>query len=411
MLEKTQSFLLNLFPCEDGVLPFDRELLFESCAAWMADRLFALGPVTVLSPHQGAYGRSETVITGSYDNPVQALRDNLDLLDCETAIVCDAPAPELVEKDYGELEFMHVAQNAALTELVADHQESGMRSLHLMAFDVPKLRRALQKSEAPTLLQLALEMKRNGFKLSTISTHHGRAVTTAEEAYETQRLLQRRINLALLNKGVQFLDLDHVYVSRDSAVGAGCTLLPGTIIRGGSQVEAGCTIGPNTLLDQAVIGPGTTVNSSQVLESSVGEKSTVGPFAYIRPGCQVGAGARIGDFVELKKSSIGDGTKVSHLTYIGDAKVGERVNFGCGTVVVNYDGFGKYETRIGDDAFIGCNTNLVAPVSVGRGAFTAAGTTVTEDVPDDALAIGRARQENRADWAARNREKKGGQAQ
>ena len=171
----------------------------------------------------------------------------------------------------------------------------------------------------------------------------------------------------------------------------------------GCKVGAGAVIGPNTILEKAEIGAGTTVNNSQVYESTVGSNTTVGPFAYIRPQSVVGDGCRIGDFVELKKSTIGNGTKVSHLTYIGDATVGERVNFGCGTVVVNYDGYHKYRTEIGDDCFIGCNTNLVSPVKLGDRAFTAAGTTVTKDVPAGALSVARSRQTNLEGWNDRRR--------
>ena len=125
-------------------------------------------------------------------------------------------------------------------------------------------------------------------------------------------------------------------------------------------------------------------------------------FAYLRPGSKVGAGCRIGDFVELKNAVIGDGTKVPHLTYVGDAQIGERANIGCGVVFVNYDGHKKHRTTVGDGAFIGCNTNLVAPVTVGRGAYTAAGSTITEDVPEDALAIARCRQTNKDGWVRKH---------
>ena len=137
----------------------------------------------------------------------------------------------------------------------------------------------------------------------------------------------------------------------------------------------------------------------------MGKFTSVGPFAYIRPNCTIGDHIKLGDFVEVKNSVIGDGTKVSHLTYIGDSDVGRNCNFGCGTVTVNYDRVKKYRTTIGDDCFIGCNTNLVAPVTLGDGAYTAAGTTVTDNVPSQALAIGRARQSNKRDWAARNKVK------
>ena len=134
------------------------------------------------------------------------------------------------------------------------------------------------------------------------------------------------------------------------------------------------------------------------MDSSIDEGTTVGPFAYIRPNCNVGKNVRVGDFVELKNSNIGDGTKISHLTYVGDSDVGQNINFGCGTVTVNYDGKKKYRTVIEDNAFIGCNTNLVAPVKVGKGAYTAAGSTITEDVPENSLAIARERQVVKENW-------------
>lgn len=222
-------------------------------------------------------------------------------------------------------------------------------------------------------------------------------------AYLAQLALIRRVNFALIQKGVQLFDPANTYIAPDADIAPGATILPGCHIRPGCKVGAGAVIGPNTILEKAEIGAGTMVNNSQVYESKVGEKVTVGPFAYIRPQCVVGDGCRIGDFVELKKSTIGNGTKVSHLTYIGDATVGERVNFGCGTVVVNYDGYHKYQTVIGDDCFIGCNTNLVSPVTLGDRVFTAAGTTVTKDVPAGALSVARARQTNLEGWNDRRR--------
>ncbi len=231
------------------------------------------------------------------------------------------------------------------------------------------------------------------------------AISTAEELYGYQKAIVRTRLLALMRAGVQIWDPDNCYVSPTADLGAGVTLMPGTMILGRSTVGAGCVIGPNALLDNARIGAETRINSSQIYDSTLGAGGTVGPFAYIRPGCVIGDRTRIGDFVELKNSTIGDGTKVSHLTYVGDSDVGQKVNFGCGTVTVNYDGLHKYRTTIGDNAFIGCNTNLVAPVSVGESAYTGAGTTITEDVPAGALAIGRPRQVNKKDWVVKHRKK------
>ena len=214
------------------------------------------------------------------------------------------------------------------------------------------------------------------------------------------------VRRALAENGVIMLDASAVWVEPTVKVGKGTVLLPGTILRGNTVIGEGCTIGPNTMLTDCVVGDRAAVNSSQGTGSTIGEDSTVGPFAYIRPGCTVGCGCRIGDFVELKNSVIGDGTKVSHLTYVGDSDVGRRVNFGCGTVTVNYDGNHKYRTTIGDDVFLGCNTNLIAPVTVEDGAYIAAGSTITEDIPSDALAIARARQSVKPDWAKKHRAKK-----
>ena len=207
-------------------------------------------------------------------------------------------------------------------------------------------------------------------------------------------------------RGVRFLDPHTAYIDPTVEIGKGTLILPGTILKGNTVIGENCEIGPNTMIRDCVIGHDTTVNASQLNESTVGNHTNVGPFAYLRPNSHVGDEVKVGDFVEVKNSTIGNGTKISHLTYVGDSDVGKHVNFGCGTVTVNYDGNYKYRTTIGDHCFIGCNTNLVAPVTVEDGAFTAAGTTVTDRVPADALAIGRVRQENKDGWAVRHRAKK-----
>ena len=153
-----------------------------------------------------------------------------------------------------------------------------------------------------------------------------------------------------------------------------------------------------------MVGDGSVVNASQIYESTLGREVHVGPFAHVRPHCEIGDGCKVGAFVEVKNAVFGEGTKMSHLTYVGDADVGSRVNFGCGTITSNYDGFRKHRTVIGDDVFVGCNTNLVPPVTVGKGAYIAAGTTVTRDVEPDSLAIGRVRQETKPGWAKARRD-------
>ena len=230
-----------------------------------------------------------------------------------------------------------------------------------------------------------------------------------EELAAAQPMCRQKILQKLLAAGVRILDTNNCYVDPRVKIGAGTELLPGTILRGRTVIGANCTIGPNTMLSDCAVGDETEVNASQATRSRIGGHTSVGPFAYLRPDSVVGDHVRVGDFVEIKNSVIGNGTKISHLTYVGDSDVGERVNFGCGTVTTNYDGFRKYRCVIGDDVFLGCNTNLIAPVTVGRGSYTAAGSTVTEDVPEDALAVARARQKNINGWAAKNRELKSGE--
>lgn len=236
----------------------------------------------------------------------------------------------------------------------------------------------------------------------------GRAVYRLESRLDVMdvQAVARRLTVArLVRGGVRVIDPDSVYAGPDVTVGGGTVLLPGTILRGKTVIGRDCEIGPNTMIRDCTVGERVSVNSSQLNESTVESDTTIGPFAYVRPNCRVGAHVKVGDFVELKNSNIGDETKISHLTYVGDSDVGRHVNFGCGTVTVNYDGAAKFRTTIGDNAFIGCNTNLVAPVKVGDGAYTAAGSTITDDVPADSLAIARSVQTIKKQWAARHRKK------
>lgn len=224
-----------------------------------------------------------------------------------------------------------------------------------------------------------------------------------ETVAELEPLLRERITRRHLQNGVRILDPAAVYIDPRVTIGRGTLLLPGTILQGTAAVGEDCVLGPNAVVNGCTLGSGVTVNASQINDSTLGDGCDVGPYAHIRPNCTVGPRCHIGAFVQLKNCVLGEGTKMSHLTYVGDADVGSGVNFGCGTVTTNYDGFHKFRCTIGDHAFIGCNTNLVAPVTVGDGAYIAAGATITKDVPADALAVARARQENKDGWAARRR--------
>lgn len=223
----------------------------------------------------------------------------------------------------------------------------------------------------------------------------------ALKKYKEQEERRLQINLRHLEQGVEFADLRAAFIDEDVEIGRGTFIGPCVTLKGKTVIGENCIIGQNSRIEDCRIADGVEIQSSVLLESSVGEGTKVGPFAYVRPGSSVGAHCKIGDFVEVKNSDFGDGSKASHLTYIGDSDVGRDVNLGCGVVFVNYDGTKKYRSTVGDGAFIGCNSNLVSPVSVGAGAYIGAGSTVTEDVEADALYIARAKGVVKEGWVSR----------
>jgi bifunctional UDP-N-acetylglucosamine pyrophosphorylase/glucosamine-1-phosphate N-acetyltransferase len=213
---------------------------------------------------------------------------------------------------------------------------------------------------------------------------------------------------ALIAAGVRVEDPASTLVGEEVVVEPGAVLRPFTILEGRTVVRAGAVVGPFVRLVDVEVGPAAQILDHCLLRESVVEEGTsVGPFAHFRPGCRVGPRAKIGNFVELKKTLIGEGTKAQHLSYLGDATVGPGVNVGAGTITCNYDGTKKSPTRIEAGAFVGSDTTRVAPVTVGEGSYVAAGSTITEDVPKDALALGRARQVTKPGWAARRRARLG----
>ncbi|MBH5320725.1 bifunctional UDP-N-acetylglucosamine diphosphorylase/glucosamine-1-phosphate N-acetyltransferase GlmU [Paenibacillus sp. GSMTC-2017] len=216
---------------------------------------------------------------------------------------------------------------------------------------------------------------------------------------EAERFMKERINRQHLLNGVTIIDPSSTYIEAGVQIGSDTVLYPGTFLRSGTIIGTDCVIGPSADIANSTVADGVTITYSVVADSVIGEESSVGPYANLRPGTKIGKGCKVGDFVELKNASLDDGSKVSHLSYIGDAKIGKDVNVGCGAITVNYDGFNKALTEIGDNAFIGSNANLIAPVKIGDGAYVVAGTTVTQDVPAGDLAIARERQVNKPGYA------------
>lgn len=222
------------------------------------------------------------------------------------------------------------------------------------------------------------------------------ALSKAEAAY------RERVNEYHMRNGVTLIDPASTYIEADVQIGMDTIIEPGVHLGKGTVIGEDTVIGQYSDVNNSTIGNRTTIKQSVVNDATVGDDTTVGPFAQLRPNAHLGNEVKVGNFVEVKKAELKDGAKVSHLSYIGDAEIGERTNVGCGSITVNYDGKNKFKTIIGKDSFIGCNTNLVAPVTVGDGVLIAAGSTITDDIPNDSLALARARQTTKPGYLNKN---------
>ena len=237
-----------------------------------------------------------------------------------------------------------------------------------------------------------------------------RGVNTRPELVELRALMQARIHHAHGLAGVTILDPQTTYIDAGVKIGLDTTIHPFTLLSGVTDIGQNCEIGPGARISDSRLGDGVSVRDSHVTASEVGDDCRIGPFANLRPGTVLGRAVKLGDFVETKNATLGDGVSAGHLSYLGDAEIGARTNIGAGTITCNYDGENKHRTVIGADAFIGTHSTLVAPVTLGEGAWTAAGSAITENVPAGALGIGRARQVNKEGWArAKRRHKSGGE--
>jgi len=231
-----------------------------------------------------------------------------------------------------------------------------------------------------------------------------RGINSRTELAEVSRLVRQTKNEELMAAGVTLVDPATTYVEPDVEIGPDTIVHPGVTIEGSTKIGAACEIQANVRIADSEIGDRVTINNfCLIVGARVADGAAVGPFAHLRPDSDVGEGAKVGNFVELKKTSLGAGSKVNHLSYLGDATVGEGVNVGAGTITCNYDGVNKHRTVIEDGAFIGIDTQLIAPVTVGKGAYVGAGSSITQDVPPGALGIARGRQTNIEGWADRKK--------
>jgi len=283
-------------------------------------------------------------------------------------------------------------------------------------FDVKALKAALKKVKTDNsqnefyLTDVAAITNSNGGKVIGYwagSKMEAMGINSRVDLSRAEWVIRYKTNGRLMTSGVTIIDPGSTYIDSSVSIGRDTTVYPGNHITGDTKIGEGCTLMPGCIIDNCTIGDGVTIKPYSVLEKAVIEHgAAIGPFAHLRPGSTVGDGARVGNFVELKKTVLGRGSKASHLSYLGDAVIGNEVNIGAGTITCNYDGYNKFQTVIGDGTFVGSDTQFIAPVTVGKGAVIAAGTTVTKDVPGDALAISRTPQTNKHGWAAKNRQMK-----
>ncbi len=318
-----------------------------------------------------------------------------------TSLIQDPTGYGRIIRNGNEIERIVEHKDCNEDEIKVNEINAGM-----YCFDIKALLGALEKLSNNNaqgeyyLTDVISILKSEGKKLGAVITEFDETlgVNSRAELAQAEVIMRKVINKKHLDNGVTIIDPSNTYIGVDVIIGQDTIIYPGNVLEGKSEIGTDCVLYPNSRIDSSVIGNEVEIQSSVILQSKIGDNTTVGPFAYVRPESNIGDKVRIGDFVEIKKSTIGNNTKVSHLTYIGDAEVGENCNFGCGTVVVNYDGKNKNKTIIGDNSFIGCNTNLVSPVEVKDNTYIAAGSTITKEVPEGSLAIARAKQVNIEGW-------------
>lgn len=318
----------------------------------------------------------------------------------ERVIINWADQPLILTETLEQLLNKHIAQGnnaTALFTCTGDASiyvfDSSVLLQQLNQLDVLNLTRDVIKKIFQSIKNTNKSISEDNIQFLVVDDRVKLSIATSE--------IKSRIIKDIMLSGVTVVDPESTYIDADVSIGEDTTILPNTIIEGNTAVGEDCIIGPNSKISNCNIGDNVEVVNSVAIDSSIGDETHVGPFAYLRPGSVVGSKVKIGDFVELKKAIIGDRTKISHLTYVGDAEIGKNVNIGCGVVVVNYDGKHKNKTVVEDNSFIGCNTNLISPVVVHNDAYTAAGSTITDDVPAYSLAIARERQVVKQDWVTK----------
>jgi bifunctional UDP-N-acetylglucosamine pyrophosphorylase / glucosamine-1-phosphate N-acetyltransferase len=377
----------------------------------------------LLQAEQALTGASGTVVLLSGDVPLLRPATLRSLVErhqasgaAATVLTATVPAPDgygrIVRDESGRIARIVEHKDATAAERALGEINSG-----IYAFDLAPLFDALRTIGSANaqgeyyLPDMVTIYRSRGLVVETLTLEDPReilGVNSRKELAEVATILRTAKNDDLMAAGVTIVDPASTFIDPDVTVGADTIIRPGVYLEGRTRIGAGCEIHSGVRIVDSTIEDGVVINNFCVIvESVIRQGARVGPFAHIRPQSDVGESAHVGNFVELKKTTMGRGSKANHLSYLGDATLGEKVNVGAGTITCNYDGAAKHPTVIEDGAFIGSDTQLVAPVRVGRGAYVAAGSSITKDVPADALAVARGKQVNKEGWAARKRAKRG----
>lgn len=309
----------------------------------------------------------------------------------------------IIRDNKGRAAFIVEQRDATETQKTVREVNSGVYAIESGAFPLLKKIKPNNSKGEYYLTDIIGIARDGGLRLDAFCTGFEDefiGVNTIEELENAGRIMKRRIIKKFSDRGVHFIEKSSIFISSDTEIGAETNVYPNVHLEGKTSIGKGCTIYPNVRILDSIIEDGAVIKDSTLIEESiVKRKASVGPFAHIRPGSVIGEKAKIGNFVEVKKSVIGPGTKASHLSYLGDALIGKDVNIGAGTITCNYDGHKKYLTTIEDGVFVGSDTQFVAPVKIGKGAYVGAGSTITADVPSHALALSRVKQRNIEGWA------------
>ena len=381
------------------------EVLFQPLLLWSIDCCRGMG-IEDICVFVGNHKEMEQLLEQEGVSIARYVTDTASFVDAANGsdvlvLPCDRPLlqAELLKEAWQD----HRVRRVDVTALTENELTCGISWVDRNAF-----LRIMENGEQVNLYQIAQEAENNDFRVKEHAVKQPEQLKSADSRralLELNKAANELIVDKLMDEGVSFTSLDGVLISPRAKIGADTVIHSGTQLKGSVTIGECCQIGPNTIIENSTVGNGSNLHSSLIEQSEVGNGVRLGPNSHLRPKSVLKDKVKIGNFVEVKNSTLGEATSVAHLTYIGDSDFGAHVNVGCGVVCVNYNGFAKARCTVGDNAFIGCNTNLVAPVTVQAGAYTAAGSTITDEVPENALAIARCRQTNIEGWAERHRAK------